>query len=115
MNLGKILPVGGFVIAVALVGITSGFKDAPKETSGKFAQSHFEFTGIHGLEDQRADWKLISEEEYDALACETGQQGCGMIADLDPSDNHPVEVYVNNTTSEIPVTGTHVSAVINKN
>ena len=29
-NISKLLPACGFAIAVALVGITSAFKDAPK-------------------------------------------------------------------------------------
>jgi|GEM_PF-2617503 len=34
-NFSKLLPIGGFVIAVALASITSAFKDAPKSWNGQ--------------------------------------------------------------------------------
>ena len=113
-NLSKMLPACGFVIAVALVGITSAFKDAPKTNANYFAQSYFEFTGLHGQEHQRSKWNEISKSDYEALDCDGDEAGCRMIADLNTSDNHPIEVYVNNTTDEVPITGTHVSVVNNQ-
>lgn len=42
-KLTKILPVCGFVIAVALVGVTSAFKEAPKQWNGQSTLT-FEYT-----------------------------------------------------------------------
>ncbi|SEA28034.1 hypothetical protein SAMN05192529_11279 [Arachidicoccus rhizosphaerae] len=114
VQLSKVLPACGFVIAVALVGITSAFKDAPKTNGNNFAQAYFQFTGTHNQEDNRLEWTQITQAQYDALDCPGSLKGCSMIGDLNASDNHPVEVYVDNTTNETPQTGTHVSVVNNK-
>lgn len=46
-KLTKILPVCGFVIAVALVGVTSAFKEAPKQWNGQSTLT-FEYSAPNG-------------------------------------------------------------------
>lgn len=53
VQLSKVLPACGFVIAVALVGVTSSFKDAPNNNNGN-QQSYkwFQIAGSYNITDQ---------------------------------------------------------------
>jgi len=74
------LPIGGFAIAVALVGITSAFKDAPKTNSGVDTYS-FEYQppatdpySIANVEDT-ANW-VYNE---DASGCGGVDKACALL------------------------------------
>lgn len=110
-NLKFLLPLIAVIFAVA--GVFAMKANKKTVTNRPNATAFFQFTGTHGQEDDRTQWKQISQSQYDALDCEGDQQGCRLIGDLNTSDSHPVQVYVNNTTDEVPVTGTHVSQVNN--
>lgn len=86
-NISKLLPACGFAIAVALVGITSAFKDAPKTKSGD-PTYYFEYQT--GDASNPANWQFTS----DGSGCSGDGQSCKILL---PED------YVNTSTNPVTI------------
>ena len=85
--ISKMLPACGFVIAVALVGITSAFKDAPKTNSGDPAY-YFEYQS--GDPANPANWEYTS----DGTGCSGAGESCKILLSED---------YVNTGTNPVTI------------
>lgn len=116
----KMLPACGFAIAVALVGITSAFKDAPKK-SGDPTTYYFQFNGSNGQEDDPAQWSEIDESTYDLSSCNQKFRGCalattsvtGTAPDLHPSQVDVDADPLHPMTNKSPKIGDGVTEVKN--
>lgn len=83
-NLHKWLPACGFVIAVALVCITSSFKDASKTKAGpyfyKYTSSNYSPTEIQ---------KIDNYKRSDDDGCPGDTDVCGVLLPSDEGVNNP--------------------------
>ena len=79
-QLSKMLPACGFVIAVALVGITSSFKDAPKKVDG-FVTYSFEYQPPSSNPYSKANVENDSNWVYnpDATDCGGEDKACSLL------------------------------------
>lgn len=112
-KLTKILPVCGFVIAVALVGVTSAFKEAPKTKGG---QTLYQFqydppTGSQAYSvanvENVANWKYAPSGSCNSDNIKACTIMASHVDDSDPTD--PVLLNSENITAQ--ETSTDVSIV----
>ena len=84
VKLSKVLPACGFVIAVALVGITSAFKDAPKKTLDSY---FYQFKD--GLAYTQTNIENSENYERSNDACQSGSNVCGVLLPSDATLGDP--------------------------
>lgn len=118
-KLNKWLPVCGFAIAIGLVGITSAFKDAPKQTNSQQTEYYFAYSApTTGQEDDESQWTPITQLEYTTATCDGQIHGC-VLATTNVTGSglnmRPDTVYVDIVNGEFkPVVGDDVQDVRNR-
>ena len=83
---------------------------------------YFEFQGADGQEDQPAQWKEITESEYDDITCPGTRRGCALVTTTVIGDAtngyHPSEIPVitdpNNADNMSPIAELPVLEVKNR-
>lgn len=118
INFRRLLPMFAIATGVALVGVTSAFKEAPKVRSNDPTTYYFQFNGSNGQEDQPAEWSQIDENTYDLSPCNSTHRGCALATTSVTSDGtnlHPSQVDVDGSgTDKSPKTGDGVIEVKNR-
>jgi len=110
-----------FAIAtgVALVTVTSAFKEAPKAKAGDPTEYYFIFNGSNGQEADESQWSPIDETTYDLTDCPNQFRGCALRTTTvtgTGANMHPAQVDVTGSGTNIsPVTGDGVDQVKNRN
>ncbi|MGF7229954.1 hypothetical protein [Arachidicoccus sp.] len=117
-RLSRLLPVFAIAAGIALVGVTSAFKEAPKANVSDLTTYYFQFNGSNGQEDQPAEWSQIDATTYTLSPCNSTHRGCVLATTSvtgSGSNLHPSQVDVDGSGSnKSPKTGDGVIEVKNR-
>jgi len=115
-NISKLLPACGFAIAVALVAVTSAFKEAPR-TKGGDTMYTFEYNASGGTDysatsvEKASNWSYTSD---DSRCTDVNNKACRIYVTEDYVDNPSSAPALDPSIDIVAAAGTGSNAYVSK-